>query len=143
MCDVTKEAHVIFGSEIYVREIGFGRLVKYLCKDSKRKSIKVFDKEVAESALVDQWWHSDDDLLQIVDSPLKVTAISSFQLLKSGKSIEMIRTEIENNPSALAAWDLFIEDVQVPSITPKNGHKEEESDEILSNEESEDEEYDE
>lgn len=89
MCDLDFEAHVIWGSEIYISKKGFSTLVKYLNSDKERK---IFTNE---------WWHSDDDCLEKANTPLKLTTLCCPELMKSGETINLILAKGENNLSGL------------------------------------------
>lgn len=120
---------MIWGSEVYVTEKNFAILFKHLSDDNeKRRELSSLVKEVVGKKLADEWWHSDDDRLQKVFSPLKLNTLAGLEMLRTGKSIDTIRTEVKHNNTALAAWDIFVEGVNRSSVGLDDDHIEEESD---------------
>lgn len=119
----------IWGSEVYVTEKNFAILFKYLSDgDEKRKELSSLIEKVVGKKLADEWWHSDDDRLQKVFAPLKLNTLAGLEMLRTGKSIDTIRTEVKHNNTALAAWDIFFEGVNRSSVGLDDDYIEEESD---------------
>lgn len=71
--------------------------------------------------------------------PIKLSTLSFLQLLRTGKSIETINTELSNDPSLLAAFNMFLNRVHRSSTSApkiddsKKDEKKEEQQQVVEN----------
>jgi hypothetical protein len=103
--DCNFEVKVIWGVEIHLTSNNIEVQVKFLHNVQNDYDF-MFPTERLKDA-TDDWIH-----IQNANKSLLLKTLCCLKLLRSGKSIEVIRAEIEINKAALAAWDKFVERMQ-------------------------------